>query len=361
MSWQIPEIRPVSRDIEPELRGRIDQKTKPLGSLGRLEKLAMQIGLIQGSAHPQLRSPAALVFAGDHGIAAEGVSPYPQEVTAQMVLNFLGGGAAINVFARQHGLSLTVVDAGVAADLPAHPQLRALKVRRGTRNMLHEPALTPGEVAQCLALGARVVAELDAVGTNVVLLGEMGIANTSSAALLMSVLLPAPIDACVGGGAGYDPAGIARKRDVLARVRERHGDVTDPLHALAAFGGCEVAMMVGAMLEAAARAMVIVNDGFIVTAALLVAARLRPAVLDYAVFSHASAENGHRRLVAALRGEPLLDLGLRLGEGTGAALAWPLLVSSIAFLDEMATFASAGVSVPDAASDGVEVEDGLRA
>ncbi|PTY08134.1 nicotinate-nucleotide--dimethylbenzimidazole phosphoribosyltransferase [Opitutaceae bacterium EW11] len=361
MTWIIPEIRPVSHDIEPELRGRIDQKTKPLGSLGRLERLAIKIGLIQGTAYPQLRAPSVLIFAGDHGIAAEGVSPYPQEVTAQMVLNFLGGGAAINVFSRQHKLALSIVDAGVASDLPVHPSLRSLKVRRGTRNMLHEPALTPGEVSQCLSLGARVVAELDAAGTNVVLFGEMGIANTSAASLLMSSLLGLPIASCVGGGAGHDPAGLDRKREVLSRVRARHGEIADPLTALATYGGCEIAMMVGAMLEAASRRMLIVNDGFIVTSALLVASKLRPAVLDYTAFAHASAETGHARLVSALGGEPLLDLGLRLGEGTGAALAWPLIVSAVTFLEEMATFASAGVSEKGAPSPGIEVEDGLKA
>lgn len=330
--------------LETELRVRIDQKTKPLGSLGRLEELALRFGLMQATLTPELRAPAMLVFAGDHGLTAEGVSPYPAAVTVQMVHNFLAGGAAINVFARQHGLTLRVVDAGVAAELPAHPGLLARKVRMGTRNALHEPALTAAEVGQCLERGAQIVDELAAAGTNVLLFGEMGIGNTSAAALLVSALTGAPLDACVGRGAGHDDAGLARKHAVLARVQARHANAREPLAALAAFGGCEIAMMAGAMLAGAARRMVIVVDGFIVTAALLVAARLRPAVLDYCVFAHSSAEAGHKRALAALDAKPLLDLGLRLGEGTGAALAWPLLVSAVGFLREMATFESAGVS-----------------
>ncbi|MDO8540656.1 MAG: nicotinate-nucleotide--dimethylbenzimidazole phosphoribosyltransferase [Opitutaceae bacterium] len=344
MNWQIPLIPPLATSLELELRVRIDQKTKPLGSLGRLEEIALRCGLMQATLAPEWREPTVLVFAGDHGLTAEGVSPFPSAVTVQMVHNFLAGGAAINVFARQHGLALRVVDAGVAAELPAHPGLLACKVREGTRNALHEPALTAAEVEECLARGAQIVDELAAAGTNALLFGEMGIGNTSAAALLVSALTRELLDACVGRGAGHDDAGLARKRAVLARVQARHADAREPLDALAAFGGCEIAMMAGAMMAGAAQRMVLVIDGFIVTAALLVAARLRPAVLDYCVFAHNSAEAGHQRTLAALGAKPLLDLGLRLGEGTGAALAWPLLVSAVGFLREMATFESAGVS-----------------
>jgi nicotinate-nucleotide--dimethylbenzimidazole phosphoribosyltransferase len=344
MNWPIPEIHPPARKLEAALRARIDRKTKPPGSLGRLEALALQLGLIQDTLTPVLTAPTVLVFAGDHGLAAEGVSPYPSAVTAQMVLNFLGGGAAINVFARQHGLALKVVDAGVAFELPAHPELLALAVRRGTRNALHEPALTADEVNRCVACGAAIVAGCAAVGTNAVLLGEMGIGNTSAAALLHSALLGLPLADCTGRGAGHDDAGLARKLAVLTAVKARHAAATAPLDALAAYGGCEIAMLTGAILAAAAAGMLIVIDGFIVTAALLVAARLRPAVVDYCVFAHASAERGHARALAALGARPLLDLDLRLGEGSGAALAWPLIVSAVGFLREMATFESAGVS-----------------
>jgi len=347
MSWNPPTIPPLATHLEADLRRRIDNKTKPPGSLGRLEELALRCGLIQETLTPQWLSPTVLVFAGDHGLTAEGVSPFPSAVTVQMVHNFLAGGAAINVFARQHGLALRVVDAGVAGVLPENPQLLACKVRAGTRNALHEPALTGAEVELCLARGAQIVDQLAAAGTNALLFGEMGIGNTSAAALLVSALTGEPLDVCVGRGAGHDDAGLARKRAVLHRVQDRHPGVRDPLGALAAFGGCEIAMMAGAMLAGAQRRMVIMVDGFIVTSALLVAARLRPAVLDYCVFAHNSAEAGHERALAALGAKPLLNLGLRLGEGTGGALAWPLMVSAVGFLREMATFESAGVSGRD--------------
>ncbi len=340
-TWIIP---PLATELELPLRARIDGKTKPLGALGRLEELALRLGLMQATAAPELRRGTVLVFAGDHGLAAEGVSPFPAEVTPQMVLNFLAGGAAINVFARQHGLALKVIDAGVAAELPVHPSLIAVKVRAGTRNALHEEALTAVEVESCLRRGAEIVDGLASEGVNAVLFGEMGIGNTSAAALLMSALIGEPIENCVGRGAGHDDAGLARKQATLAAVRARHAGVRTAREALAAFGGCEIAMMTGAMLAAAERRMVIVNDGFIVSAALLCAARIEPRVLDYAVCAHGSAEQAHGRLLAALEMRPLLDLGLRLGEGTGAALAWPLLVAACGFLKEMATFESAGVS-----------------
>ena len=339
-----PTIPPLSRELEPALRAAIDNKTKPPGSLGRLEEIALRLGMMQGTLAPALRAPASLVFAGDHGLADEGVSPFPKAVTVQMVLNFLAGGAAINAFARQHTLNLKIIDAGVAAPLPAHPDLIACKVLPGTRNALREPAMTPAEVALCFEHADRIIADLHADGCNAVILGEMGIGNTSAASLLMSALTGEPLETCTGRGAGHDPAGLARKLEILKRVQTRHGPVTDPLAALAAYGGCEIAMMAGAMLSAASRRMLIVNDGFIVTSALLVAARINPAVLDYTIFGHTSAEGAHPRLVSLLGGSPLLSLDLRLGEGTGAALAWPLVVSAAAFLREMATFESASVS-----------------
>jgi nicotinate-nucleotide--dimethylbenzimidazole phosphoribosyltransferase len=339
-----PVIPALALHLSTALKHKIDHKTKPLGALGRLEELALRMGLMQASTDPELRQPTVLVFAGDHGLAAEGVSPFPAAVTVQMIGNFLAGGAAINVLARQNGLALKVVDAGVAAELAPHPALIAAKVRVGTRNALHEPALTGAEVELCLDRGREIVDALARAGSNVVLFGEMGIGNTSAAALLMSVLLDLPIGDCVGRGAGHDDDGLARKRATLAAVRARHAGVQGAHEALAAFGGCEIAMMAGAMLAAAANRMVIVNDGFIVTSALLCAARIDPRVLDYVVCAHGSAEQAHGRLLAALDLRPLLDLGLRLGEGSGAALAWPLLVASCGFLREMATYESAGVS-----------------
>jgi nicotinate-nucleotide--dimethylbenzimidazole phosphoribosyltransferase len=345
MSYEIPTIPPLAHHLEADLRAAIDNKTKPPGSLGQLETLALRLGLMQDTLAPALRRPASLVFAGDHGLADEGVSPFPKAVTVQMVLNFLAGGAAINVFARQHGLDLRVIDAAVAGPLPAHPQLLDRKIMpSGTRNALHGLAMTPDEVARCLAAGEQLAADLAAGGCNAVIFGEMGIGNTSAASLLMTALTGLPIETTTGRGSGHDLAGLARKRDILARVLARHPGATTPLAALAAFGGAEMAMMTGAMLGAAARRMVVLNDGFIVTASLLVAARLNPAVLDYTVFSHTSAEGAHDALVKHLGGQPLLALDLRLGEGTGAALAWPLLLSATRFLQEMATFETASVS-----------------
>jgi nicotinate-nucleotide--dimethylbenzimidazole phosphoribosyltransferase len=340
----VPTIPPLDETFRAALRGRIDRKTKPLGSLGRLETIALQIGLMQGTVAPKLLAPTVVIFAGDHGLAREGVSPYPSEVTPQMVKNFLAGGAGINVFARLAGLPVKVVDAGVASDLEPHPDLLSLKVRAGTRNALHEPALTDDEVTLCLERGAQIAKQLSEAGTNAILPGEMGIGNSSAAALLCSTLLRLSLNDCVGVGAGHDAQGLARKRAILLRVQERHASARDPLAVLGAFGGCEIAMMTGAILEAASRRMLILVDGHISTAAAVVAMKLQPAVLDYCLFSHVSGDAPHRAVLTTLEARPILDLDLRLGEGTGAALAWPIVRAAVAFLEEMATFDSAGVS-----------------
>lgn len=337
-------IAPLAVDMDAALQHAIDIKTKPPGSLGALERVARQIGRIQRSATPALTRPAMLVFAGDHGVVAAGVSPYPQAVTAQMVHNFLGGGAAINVFCRANDIALEVVNAGVAADFPSKDGLVDIPVGRGTRNFLETPAMTRAEVEAALAGGAARVAAHAARGTRMIGFGEMGIGNTSAAACLMQRLTGLPLEACVGRGTGVDDAGLARKREVLARALAAHPVSDDPLDTLATFGGFEIAMMTGAYLAAAKLGMVIVVDGFISTSALLVASRLAPAVLDYCVFAHASDEAGHRAMLDALGALPLLQLGLRLGEGTGAALAMPLVLAAAAFLREMATFEAAGVS-----------------
>lgn len=337
-------IPPLAHDLEATLRAKINAKTKPLGALGRLEEIALRIGLMQATLEPTLQQGTVLVFAGDHGLAAEGVSPFPAEVTAQMIANFLSGGAAINVFAKQNQLALKVVDAGVAVDLPNHPTLIQAKIRHGSGNARWGEAMTAAEVTTALQRGGEIVDQLAAQGCNAVLLGEMGIGNSSAAALLMSCLLGLPLEACIGRGAGHDAAGLAHKAAILQEVQDRHSAVRGPLEALAAFGGCEIAMLAGAMLGAARRRMVILNDGFIVTAALLCAAQIEPRVLDYVICSHCSAEQSHARLLAALSLQPLLNLELRLGEGTGAALAWPLLQAACGFLREMATFESAAVS-----------------
>lgn len=334
-------VSPFQPDLADRLARAIDNKTKPLGSLGALEALARQIGMIQGTTAPALTAPALLVFAADHGIVAEGVSAYPQDVTWQMVENFLAGGAAINVFAAQNGCALQIVDAGVAHDFGQRPGLVDRKVASGTRNFAHEPAMTSAQCTQALEHGMALV---DALPGNVIGFGEMGIGNTTAAAALMHKLTGIPVAACVGAGTGLTEAGIAHKQQVIEAAVTRHAGVTAPLDVLATFGGFEIAMMAGAMLRAAERRMVLLIDGFIVTSALLVAARLQPAVLEYCVFAHCSGENGHRRMLEALSATPLLNLGLRLGEGTGSALALPLLHAAVNFLDRMATFESAQVS-----------------
>ena len=342
MRFELPSITPIDdAALAQRLQQRLDRKTKPQGSLGRLESLALQLGLVQRSEAPRLDRPQMLVFAGDHGLAARGVSAFPSDVTWQMVENFLAGGAAVSVLARQHGLALTVVDAGVAHDFAPRAGLIDRKIARGTADALAGPAMSEAQCQQALAAGMAVVHELPG---NAVLLGEMGIGNSSSAALLLARLSGQPIDACVGRGTGLDDAGLARKRAVLAQVLERHANATQPLEVLVAFGGFEIAMLAGAALQAAAERRVVVVDGFIASAAVLVATRLVPALAGYCVLAHRSAEPGHALMVRELGGEPLLDLGLRLGEGSGAALAWPLLESAVRVLAEMASFESAGVS-----------------
>ncbi|PLZ00503.1 nicotinate-nucleotide--dimethylbenzimidazole phosphoribosyltransferase [Burkholderia sp. WAC0059] len=344
-------VDPLDASLRPTLQHLIDTKTKPPGSLGQLETLALQLGLIQRTVHPRVERPAMIVFAGDHGVAAEGVSPYPQAVTAQMVANFLAGGAAINALSGVAGLALEVVDAGVAAELPASPALVSMPIARGTRNFAREPAMTRDEAVIALLAGASRVHHHAALGTNVIGFGEMGIANTSSAACLMSRLCGVPIGECVGRGTGLDDAGLAKKRDVLAAALARHVAAREPLDVLATFGGFEIAMMAGACLAAAQARMTIVVDGFIATSALLVADALAPAVREYCVFAHASNEAGHRRMLEHFGARALLSLDLRLGEGTGAALAVPLLRAATAFLNEMASFESAGVADRDDGRD----------
>jgi nicotinate-nucleotide--dimethylbenzimidazole phosphoribosyltransferase len=338
-------VAPVDRSLEAALRGKIDSKTKPLGSLGRLENLALQIGLVRGSLSPALTKPHIVVFAGDHGAAKAGVSAYPQDVTWQMVENFLAGGAAINVFARANGIGLTVVDAGVAHDFGQRPNLIDAKIAAGTANYLEGAAMTAEQRDAAMARGAGIVRKLAAEGCDVIGFGEMGIGNTASASLITHCLTGASLTDCVGRGTGLDDAGLARKRELLAKALDRfEGARSCPLTVLAHFGGFEIAMMTGAMLAAAQAGLVVLVDGFICSAAALTATRLAPAFLDYAVFCHASAEAGHRVQMEALEAAPLIDLGMRLGEGTGAAVAWPLLRAACAFVNEMASFESAGVS-----------------
>jgi nicotinate-nucleotide--dimethylbenzimidazole phosphoribosyltransferase len=342
MNLNIPDLHQA--ELAQALQRQLDNKTKPLGSLGRIEALALRIGLILGSERPELHAPQMLVCAADHGLAARGVSAYPSDVTWQMVENFLAGGAAVSVLARQHGIGLTVVDCGVAHDFAPRDGLVIAKVAPGTADALEGPAMSAAQCAQAIANGQAVVRGLPG---NALLLGEMGIGNTSAASMLLARLAGLDVADCTGAGTGLDAQAVQRKIGVLRQVLARHADAVQPLAALAAIGGLEIATLVGAVLQAAAERRVIVVDGFIASAAVLVAAALQPAVLQRCVFAHQSGERGHALMLAHLKAEPLLDLGLRLGEGSGAALAWPLLVSSCALLREMASFEAAGVSRQD--------------
>ena len=338
----IPSINPTHDSARAQaLRAAIDNKTKPLGSLGMLEKLAHQIGMIQQTTQPKIDSPAVIVFAGDHGIVEENISVYPQSVTWQMVENLLAGGAAINVFARQNACALHIVDAGVNHDFGQRAGLLDRKVAHGTRNFAKTQAMTEAQCAQAMQHGAEL---LNAIEGNVLGFGEMGIGNTTAAAAIMHALTALPAADCVGAGTGLSQEGIQHKERVVVSAVAHHAGMRAPLEVLTTFGGFEIAMIVGAMLAAAERRMVLVIDGFIITSALLVAARLQPAILDYCVFAHCSDEHGHAKLLAELKGEPVLQMGLRLGEGTGSVLALPMLHAAVNFLCEMATFESAAVS-----------------
>ncbi len=327
-------IEPLDRSLEPQLRARIDGKAKPLGSLGRLEDLAVELALIWHPLPPRTRRATVFVFAADHGLTAEGVSAYPSSVTRAMVATYLAGRAGVNALAKACGVDVRVVDAGVDAVIPPHPELIDAKIRRGSRNAMREPALTAEEVGKCLARGAEIIEAAIDAGTDMVAIGEMGIGNTTSAALLMHRLAPAPLADCIGAGAGLDAAGVARKLVVAEKTAARSA-ATAPLDVLAEFGGYEIAMMAGAMLGSARRRRPVIIDGFIATAAALVAVRLEPAARGYCVFSHRSAERGHTLLLEALDAKPYLDLGLRLGEGTGAVMAVPLLRAAAGILTEM--------------------------
>lgn len=348
-SFTLPTLQDISNPaFTAKLQHKIDNKTKPLGSLGQLEDLALQIGQILDTESPQLDQPQMLVFAGDHGLTARGVSAFPSDVTWQMVENFLAGGACVSVLAKANHIALTVVDCGVnhefldAAKTPRAGLLIA-KVAHGTTDSSTAPAMTAAQCRQALENGMAIVKNLPAGSGSAILLGEMGIGNTSAASLILSRLTGLDIAECTGAGTGLDGAGVDHKTAVLREVLAFHAGVTAPLDVLAAFGGFEMATMLGAVFQAAAERRVIVVDGFITTAVVMVAQALQPAVLQRCVFAHRSGERGHALMLAQLNAKPLLELGLRLGEGSGAALAWPLLAAACTVLRDMASFESAGV------------------
>lgn len=352
MTTLLPTLSDLSNPaFEAALQHKLNNKTKPLGSLGRLETLAARIALVLGDENPVLRDPQMVVFAGDHGLVARGISAFPSDVSWQMVENFLAGGAAVSVLARQNGINLTVVDCGVNHDflagLSADAKRDGLLVRKvaggekGTADSSVQPAMSAQQCQQALQNGQDIVKGLPG---NALLLGEMGIGNTSAASLLLARLAGLDIEVCTGAGTGLDAPAVVRKTAVLREVLALHAGATAPLDALAALGGFEIATMVGAVLQAAHERRVVVVDGFIATSAVLVAHALQPLVLQRCVFAHRSGERGHEFMLQHLGVQAVLDLGLRLGEGSGAALAWPLLQSACTILRDMASFASAGVS-----------------
>ncbi len=337
-------IKHPDETIKQALIEKIDNLTKPKGSLGRLEDLALQIGWIQQTLSPSLCVPQNVIFAADHGIVAEGVSFSPKEITWQQISNFLHGGAGINVLCRQHGFILKIVDAGVDYELPYDKGIISMKVRMGTHNYLHEAAMSENEMNLCIERGAEIICQCHQEGTNVISLGEMGIGNTSSSSIWASFFTGISLEQCVGAGSGLDNAGIRHKYEVLNQAVANYRGNYSPTDLIRYFGGLEMVMAIGAMLQAADLGMIILVDGFIMTSCLLAASKLYPAVTDYAIYGHCGDENGHKLVLDAMGAKPLLNLGLRLGEGSGAVCAYPILDSAVRMINEMDNFAHAAIT-----------------
>jgi len=345
MNLKFKEIKPLDKASMSAARARQDTLTKPRGSLGKLEELSIRLAGMKADPFPSVERKAVIVMAADHGVAREGVSAYPSDVTAQMVLNFLRGGAAINVLARQAGARVTVVDIGVAADFEAPPGLLRRRVMRGTRNLAQGPAMSPEEAEQAIQAGMDILEDEAARGLDIVATGDMGIGNTTPSSAIVAAMTGLPVPKVVGRGTGLDDRGLERKirviEQALAVNRPDPNDAMDILHKV---GGLEIAGLAGVMLAAASRRIPIVVDGFISSAAAMISAGLAPGVRAYLISSHRSVETGHRAMLKHLNLTPLLDLNLRLGEGTGAALAFHLIEASTRILLEMSTFEAAGVS-----------------
>lgn len=337
-------IIPPSKELEKELIEKIDFLTKPKGSLGKLETLAMRVGLIQQTLTPHLSKPHNILFAADHGIIEEGVTVSPKEVTWQQLSHFSHGGAGINFLCDQHGFRLVLVDAGVDYDIPAGKGIIDCKIRKSTRNFLNGPAMTREEMETAIGRGAEVVDMVFSDGCNVVSFGEMGSGNTSSSSMWMHAFTGIPLADCIGAGAGLDKPGVSHKLDVLTRAWENYSGDGSPESYIEWFGGYEMVMAAGGMLRAAELGMIILVDGFIMTACILAASKLYPEVLDYAIFGHQGDESGHKLMLQALNADPILHLGLRLGEGSGAVCAYPILDSAVRMINEMDNFQSVGVT-----------------
>lgn len=338
------DIKPIDRAIESAIIEKIDNLTKPKGSLGRLEELALKISLIQQTLTPELRKPHNVLFAADHGIIEEGVSVSPKEVTWQQLSHFSKGGAGINFLCDQHGFKLVLVDAGVDYDIPEGHGIIDMKVRKGTRNFLHEPAMTIEELELCIESGARIVKDIYATGCNTISFGEMGSGNTSPSAIWMHLFTGIKLEKCIGAGAGLDNTGIRHKYGVLEKAVGNYKGDDDPKSKIAWFGGYEMAMALGGMLQAAELGMLIIVDGFIMTSVILAASRLYPEVMDYAVFSHQGDESGHKLMLDAMGVKAILHLDLRLGEGSGAVCAFPILESAVRMINKMDSFQSVNVT-----------------
>lgn len=337
-------IEKPDENLRPSIIDKINNLTKPKGSLGRLEEIALQIALIQQTLTPALHKPQNIIFAADHGIVDEGVSLSPKEVTWQQLSNFLHGGAGVNFLCRQHGFELKIVDAGVDYDLPYEKGIIDMIVRRGTRNYLYEAAMTQEEMELCIERGAEVVRRCHEEGSNVLSFGEMGIGNTSSSSLWMTYFTGIPLEQCVGAGSGLNQQGIRHKYKVLKRSMENYNGDGSATDIIRYFGGLEMVMAVGAMLQAAELKMLILVDGFIMTNCMLAAMQLCPAVKDYAIFGHCGDESGHKLILEYIQAKPLINLGLRLGEGTGAICAYPLVDSAVRMINEMDNFAHASIT-----------------
>ncbi len=334
----------INTELDEQIRKKIDLKTKPPGALGTLEEIAFKVCRIQETLTPRLIKPTILVCAGDHGITQENVSPFPQEVTFQMVMNFLAGGAAINVFCRQHAINLLVADTGVNYDFEPHNQLLDYKIRKGTRNFATEAAMTLAECKTAMHNGAEIIKKLSIEGTNIIGFGEMGIGNTTAATALLCKYGKYPAKQASGAGTGLDSEGIQHKARVIDKALLLHQKVTDPIEILATFGGYEIATICGAILKAAELNMIILSDGFIATSALIAAHAINPVITDYCLFAHQSNEQGHQLMLKHLKAKPILNLNMRLGEGTGSAIAYPIVQSAVNFINEMSSFEDAGVS-----------------
>ena len=339
-------IQPVDKSLKGAIQEKIDNLNKPKGALGRLEELAMQVCLIQQTLEPSLAHPCHLLLGGDHGIEREGVSASPREVTWQQMINFTHGGGGVNMFCRQHGFKLRIVDVGVDYDLSSVDGIINRKIARGTKNFLYEPAMTEKEYNQTIQVGCDLVDDCLAEGCKVLCIGEMGIANTSPSSIWMHLFGDIPLKDCIGAGSGLNSPGIQHKYDVLSRAVENSqlSTLNSPLSAIRYFGGFEMVAAIGAMLRAAEQHLVVLVDGFIMTACALAAIRLYPDAQDYMIFTHCGDESGHQMMLDIIDAKPILNLGLRLGEGTGALCAFPIIDSAVRMVNEMNNFENAKIT-----------------